>query len=55
MTVYVCYPDIDDRTEFELFSTERAAISFFAELLKSGEMTTAELYYNGWIVPKILN
>lgn len=55
MIVYVCYPDVDDRTEFTLFRSEMSAIGFFAELLQAGDTTVGQLYNDGWIVVKILN
>jgi len=49
MEVYVCYIDLDDRTEFTLYDSEEKAIEHFAMLLECGDMTVGELYEQGWI------
>jgi hypothetical protein len=49
MEVYVCYTDLDDRTEFTLYDSEDKAIGHFEMLLECGDMTVGELYEHGWI------
>ena len=49
MEVYVCYTDLDDRTEFTLYDSEDKAIGQFEMLLECGDMTVGELYEHGWI------
>ena len=55
MNVYVCYNDIDDRTEFALYDSENKAIEHFEILLEHGEMTVGELYEQGWITLAKIN
>ena len=55
MKVYVCYNDLDDRTEFALYDSEEKALEHFELFLADGEMTVGELYDQGWIVLDKIN
>jgi len=55
MEVYVCYNDLDDRTEFALYDSEEKALEHFEVLLAEGDMTVGELYEQGWITLAKIN